>query len=72
MRKATQVQETDTTGGGIGRENETVKEDESIFDNVRGKFSFEQVPQVSVSFVDCSVQNKQIDDVYRFLLSKLA
>jgi hypothetical protein len=53
------------------KEEDIAQEEESLFDNVRGKFTFEQVPQLSVSFVDCSVNAKQLDDVYRFLFSKL-
>ena len=45
--------------------------DATIFDNVVGKFTFSQLPQVSVSFVDCSM-NQNIDNIYLFLLSRLA
>jgi ribosome biogenesis GTPase A len=66
VRKATKDQEAETTGGGIGLKQSDRQE--TIFDHIKGKFSFEQVPEAKVSFVDCSVQANQIDDVYRFLL----
>jgi hypothetical protein len=40
VRKASKVQESDTTGGGITHPK-IYQEDESILENLRGKFSFD-------------------------------
>ena len=60
------------TGGGIGHASEDAPAEQSIFDNIHGKFTFSQIPQVSIGFVDCSVGQKQIDNIYLFLLSRFA
>lgn len=74
VRRASREQENETTGGGIGSVTDDVSrtEEQTIFDDLKGKFSFEQIPQASVTFVDCSVQQAEVDDVYRFLVSKFA
>lgn len=74
VRKASREQENETTGGGIGSvtDDALTTVDQTIFDDLKGKFSFEQIPQASVTFIDCSVQQAEVDDVYRFLLSKFA
>ena len=74
VRKASREQENETTGGGIGSvtDDALTTVDQTIFDDLKGKFSFEQIPQASVTFIDCSVQQAEVDDVYRFLVSKFA
>jgi GTPase SAR1 family protein len=74
VRKASREQENETTGGGIGTvtDDALTTVDQTIFDDLKGKFSFEQIPQASVTFIDCSVQQAEVDDVYRFLVSKFA
>ena len=65
MRKATQQQEQDTAN-----QVEDIEEDDQqqsgFLESLKGKFSFEQVPN-KIQFAACSVKDDSIDDILRFI-----
>lgn len=66
VRRASQQQENDTANRAEDLAGEDEREQESYLESLKGKFSFEQVPN-KVQFCGCSVKNDQIDDILRFI-----